>query len=90
MSLTRSVGVTLELTESEAKNLNNTNYIKRKKYRNLKVGKQKLNGYQALGYCRIRHGKRMATAACRECTLPVEKEMTMDGLRDRDLPSGQF
>ena len=53
-------GVTLELTESEAKNLNNTNYIRRKKYRNLKVGKQKLNGYQALGYCRIRHGKRMA------------------------------
>ena len=53
-------GVTLKLTESEAKNLNNTNYIKRKKNRNLKVGKQTLNGYQALGYCRIRHGKKQA------------------------------
>ncbi len=53
-------GVPLTLTKSEAKHLNHTNYIKRKKYRNLKVGKQKLNGYQALGYCRIRHGKRQA------------------------------
>lgn len=51
-------GVEATLTESEAKNLNDTNYIKRKKYRNVKVGKQTLNGYQALGYCRIRHGKR--------------------------------
>lgn len=53
-------GIEATLTESEATNLNNTNYIKRKKYRNLKVGKQTLNGYQALGYCRIRHGKRQA------------------------------
>lgn len=50
-------GVEATLTESEAVNLNDTNYIKRKKYRNVKVGKQVLNGYQALGYCRIRHGK---------------------------------
>ena len=50
-------GVEATLTESEAENLNVTNYIKRKKYRNVKVGKQVLNGYQALGYCRIRHGK---------------------------------
>ncbi len=50
-------GVELTLTDSEAENLNNTNYIKRKKYRNLKTGTQTLNGYQALGYCRIRHGK---------------------------------
>lgn len=53
-------GIEVTLTESEAKNLNNTNYIKRRKYRNVKVGKQKINGYQALGYCRIRHGKKQA------------------------------
>lgn len=53
-------GIEATLTKSEAVNLNHTNYIKRKKYRNLKVGKQKLNGYQALGYCRIRHGKKQA------------------------------
>lgn len=53
-------GIEVTLTESEAENLNNTNYIKRKKYRNLKVGTQTINGYQALGYCRIRHGKRQA------------------------------
>lgn len=53
-------GIEVTLTESEAKNLNDTNYIKRKKYRNLKVGTQLINGYQALGYCRIRHGKRQA------------------------------
>ncbi len=50
-------GVEATLTESEATNLNDTNYIKRKKFRNVTVGKQLLNGYQALGYCRIRHGK---------------------------------
>lgn len=50
-------GVEATITESEAENLNTTNYIKRKKFRNLTVGKQVLNGYQALGYCRIRHGK---------------------------------
>lgn len=53
-------GIEVTLTESEATHLNNTNYIKRKKYRNVKVGFQKINGYQALGYCRIRHGKRQA------------------------------
>jgi LCP family protein required for cell wall assembly len=53
-------GIEVTLTESEAKNLNSTNYIKRKKYRNLKVGTQTINGYQALGYCRIRHGKMQA------------------------------
>lgn len=51
-------GVEVNLTESEAKNLRQTNYIKRRKYRAVKVGKQIFNGYQALGYCRIRHGKR--------------------------------
>ena len=49
-------GVELELTESEASYLNSTNYIRNKKSRNVKVGKQTLNGAQALGYCRIRKG----------------------------------
>ncbi|WP_034785649.1 LCP family protein, partial [Eubacterium xylanophilum] len=52
-------GIQVDVTESEAKHLNTTNYIKRKKNRNLKPGKQVLNGYQALGYSRIRHGKRV-------------------------------
>lgn len=51
-------GVEVNLTESEAINLRQTNYIKRRKYRNVKEGKQIFNGYQALGYCRIRHGKK--------------------------------
>lgn len=50
-------GVDITLTESEAYCLNNTNYIAKKKYRNVKAGKNHLNGYQALGYCRIRKGK---------------------------------
>ena len=49
-------GIELELTESEASYLNSTNYIRNKKSRNVKVGKQTLNGTQALGYCRIRKG----------------------------------
>ena len=49
-------GVEAELTESEANYLNTTNYISKKKYRHVKVGKQTLNGAQALGYCRIRKG----------------------------------
>ncbi len=49
-------GVEVELTESEVSYLNSTNYISKKKYRNVKVGKQVLNGNQALGYCRIRKG----------------------------------
>ena len=47
-------GVELELTQSEADYLNSTNYIRKKEYRNVKAGKQTLNGSQALGYCRIR------------------------------------
>lgn len=50
-------GVEVSLSESEAKHLNLTNYIKRRKNRHMKKGPQLLNGYQALGYCRIRHGK---------------------------------
>lgn len=48
-------GVDISLTETEANYLNTTNYIKKKEYRNVKPGVQTLNGYQALGYCRIRH-----------------------------------
>lgn len=51
-------GVEVNLTESEALNLRQTNYIKRRKYRSVKKGKQIFNGQQALGYCRIRHGVR--------------------------------
>ena len=40
-------GIELELTESEASYLNSTNYIRNKKSRNVKVGKQPLNGEQA-------------------------------------------
>lgn len=49
-------GIEVELTESEANYLNTTNYISKKRFRNVKTGKQKLNGNQALGYCRIRKG----------------------------------
>lgn len=49
-------GVEVELSESEVKYLNSTNYIRNKKYRTVKVGKQTLNGAQALGFCRIRKG----------------------------------
>ncbi len=49
-------GVEVELTDTEVRYLNMTNYVK-KQYHQLKVGKQTLNGNQALGYCRIRKGK---------------------------------
>lgn len=53
-------GVEVELTDTEARYLSITNYIKKKKYRKgLKAGKQVFNGEQALGYCRIRKGKDM-------------------------------
>lgn len=50
-------GVEVTLTESEAYNLRKTNYIVKRRYRNVKTGKQVLNGEQAMGYCQIRHGK---------------------------------
>lgn len=50
-------GVEVEVTDTEARYLSCTNYIRRKKNRHLKVGKQTLNGDQALGWCRIRKGK---------------------------------
>ncbi|MCR4720104.1 MAG: LCP family protein [Lachnospiraceae bacterium] len=47
-------GVDIELTEEEASYLNRTNYISKEEFRNVKAGKNHLNGNQALGYCRIR------------------------------------
>lgn len=52
-------GVDIELTEEEVAYLNNTGeedtgFILGKKYRNVKVGKNTLNGSQALAYSRIR------------------------------------
>lgn len=47
-------GVEVTLTGKEAKYLNRTNYISKKKYRNVKAGKQVLNGDQAVGYMRVR------------------------------------
>lgn len=48
-------GIEISLEEKEARYLNTTNYISKKKYRNVKVGKQTLNGNQALGYARVRY-----------------------------------
>lgn len=47
-------GVTVTLTAQEAEYLNTTNYIADVSSRNVVAGTQKLNGSQALGYCRIR------------------------------------
>ncbi len=59
-------GVKVELTQSEADYLNTTNYIRPKKYRNVKAGKQTLNGAQALGYCRIRKGNTVTVNGLRD------------------------
>lgn len=50
-------GVEITLTDWEASYLNRTNYISNPAYRNVKSGKQVLNGNQALGYSRIRYVK---------------------------------
>lgn len=50
-------GVTIELGKEEAKYLNTTNYISKKKYRNVKPGINHLNGNQVMGYCRVRKVK---------------------------------
>lgn len=49
-------GVEVELTDTEVRYMNSTNYIRKKKNRHVKVGKQTLNGDQALAWCRIRKG----------------------------------
>ena len=48
-------GVTIELSAEEAEYLNTTNYISNPAYRNVVPGLNKMNGNQALGYCRVRH-----------------------------------
>ena len=73
-------GVEVELTQTEVDYLSKTNFIRKKKYRKgLKVGKQKLNGYQALGYCRIRKGydvigKPVVTANSYQCRVCKDEE----------------
>lgn len=47
-------GIELTLTSSEAKYLNNTNYISNPSYRDVVSGTQLMNGNQVLGYSRIR------------------------------------
>lgn len=48
-------GVDIKVTKSEADYLNTTNYIRKRKYRTIKEGWNHMNGWQALGYCRIRY-----------------------------------
>lgn len=50
-------GVEITLTKQEADYLNSTNFIAEKKNRNVKAGKQILNGDQATGYMRIRQSE---------------------------------
>lgn len=47
-------GVSVEITEREADYLNSTNYISNPSNRNLTSGVVRMNGNQALGYCRVR------------------------------------
>ncbi len=47
-------GLEITLTAGEAKYLNSTNYISKPQYRNVREGKQLLNGNQVLGYTRVR------------------------------------
>lgn len=47
-------GLEISLTKKEAKYLNETNYIREQKYRNVTAGTQVLNGQQVLGFVRIR------------------------------------
>lgn len=47
-------GVDITLTEQEAQYLNTTNYIHGVKNRNVVAGLNRMNGAQALGYCRVR------------------------------------
>ena len=47
-------GVTIDLGKKEAAYLNKTNYISKKKNRNVKEGINRLNGNQLMGYVRVR------------------------------------
>lgn len=55
-------GVTIELGEEEAAYLRKTNYISKKKNRNVHAGVNKLNGNQVLGYVRVRKVKTLGGA----------------------------
>jgi LCP family protein required for cell wall assembly len=55
-------GVDIELGKEEAKYLNTTNYISKKKNRNVKVGENHLNGNQVMGYVRVRKVKTLGGA----------------------------
>lgn len=48
-------GVSITLSETEARYLNRTNYISNPAYRNVSPGTHTLNGNQALGYSRVRY-----------------------------------
>lgn len=68
-------GIEVNLTDSEALNLRQTNYIKRRKYRSVKKGKQIFNGQQALGYCRTVMVRDSRTVIIRAFIRQAEKEM---------------
>ncbi len=55
-------GVDIELGKEEAKYLNSTNYISKKKNRNVKAGENHLNGNQVMGYVRVRKVKTLGGA----------------------------
>jgi polyisoprenyl-teichoic acid--peptidoglycan teichoic acid transferase len=55
-------GVDIELGKEEAKYLNSTNYISKKKNRNVKPGMNHLNGNQVMGYVRVRKVKTLGGA----------------------------
>ncbi len=55
-------GVTIELGKEEAAYLNKTNYISKKENRNVHAGVNRLNGNQAMGYCRVRKVKTLGGA----------------------------
>lgn len=48
-------GIDIELSEEEVEYLNRTNYISNRANRTLSVGKNHMNGNQALGYARVRY-----------------------------------
>jgi LCP family protein required for cell wall assembly len=55
-------GVDIKLGKEEAKYLNSTNYISKKKNRNVKAGDNHLNGNQVMGYVRVRKVKTLGGA----------------------------
>ncbi len=76
-------GVDIELSESEAEYLNTTNYISRKKYRNVKKGWNHMNGVQALGYCRIRKNCTTVTGLTDDYARTYRQRTTISAAFDR-------